>query len=127
MRLSRSFDTSEFECRCGCGFGRSVTHISPLLIGGLQTLRDYLGRPIRISSGCRCAKHNRAVGGAIASQHLSGKAADIVIDGLTVDEIAEAVERIPVFRAGGVKLYPTWVHVDVRNGRWRDDARRSGK
>ncbi len=47
----------------------------------LEPLRVAMGRPIKISSGYRCEKLNKAVGGVYNSQHLKGQAADIDIQG----------------------------------------------
>ena len=47
----------------------------------LEPLRVAMGKPIRISSGYRCEKLNKAVGGVYNSQHLKGQAADIDIQG----------------------------------------------
>jgi len=47
----------------------------------LQPLRERYGKPIRISSGYRCAELNRRVGGVVTSQHLKGEAADCVVRG----------------------------------------------
>ena len=47
----------------------------------LQPLRDAMGEPIKIGSGYRCTKLNKAVGGVSNSQHLTGQAADLCIDG----------------------------------------------
>lgn len=49
----------------------------------LQPLRELYGRPIRITSGYRCAALNRLVGGVPASQHLKGEAADCVASNAT--------------------------------------------
>lgn len=43
----------------------------------LQPIREAWGRPIVVSSGYRCAKLNKAVGGVNTSQHAYGSAADI--------------------------------------------------
>ena len=43
----------------------------------LDPLREAWGAPIIVTSGYRCGKLNRAVGGAKASQHMKGQAADI--------------------------------------------------
>lgn len=43
----------------------------------LDPLREAWGAPIIVSSGYRCPKLNRAVGGAKTSQHMLGQAADI--------------------------------------------------
>ena len=47
----------------------------------LEPLREAMGEPIKIGSGYRCQQLNRAVGGVSNSQHLTGQAADLCIDG----------------------------------------------
>ena len=47
----------------------------------LEPLRVAMNEPIKIGSGFRCQKLNKAVGGAYNSQHLKGQAADLCIDG----------------------------------------------
>jgi hypothetical protein len=49
----------------------------------LQPVRDLYGKPIHINSGYRCVELNRAVGGAVNSQHIQGRAADISVGGRT--------------------------------------------
>lgn len=43
----------------------------------LDPLREAYGKPIIVTSGYRCEKLNRAVGGSRTSQHVHGQAADI--------------------------------------------------
>ena len=43
----------------------------------LDPLREAYGKPIFVTSGYRCPRLNKAVGGAKGSQHLTGQAADI--------------------------------------------------
>ena len=45
----------------------------------LDPLREAWGKPIHVSSGYRCPVLNKAVGGAPASQHMRGEAADISV------------------------------------------------
>jgi hypothetical protein len=47
----------------------------------LEPLRVAMGHPIKIGSGYRSAKLNAAVGGVRNSQHMTGQAADLCIDG----------------------------------------------
>ena len=47
----------------------------------LEPLREAMKEPIKISSGFRCDRLNRAVGGVSNSQHTKGQAADICING----------------------------------------------
>lgn len=43
----------------------------------LDPLREAYGKPIIVTSGYRCEKLNRLVGGAASSQHVKGEAVDI--------------------------------------------------
>ncbi len=43
----------------------------------LDPLREAYGKPIKVNSGYRCPKLNKAVGGSATSQHMTGQAADI--------------------------------------------------
>ena len=47
----------------------------------LEPLRMAMDEPIKIGSGFRCQKLNKAVGGVYNSQHMKGQAADLCIDG----------------------------------------------
>ena len=54
-----------------------VENLKHLCENVLEPLRRHLGRPVIINSGYRSVRLNNAVGGAPASQHLRGEAADI--------------------------------------------------
>lgn len=118
--LSAHFSKKEFACKCGCGFDTP----DPKLVDALEDLRSRLGVPLTINSACRCEKHNKSEGGSPKSQHLLGKAADIMVpSGHSVDSVAFHAENIEAFRKGGIGRYPHkgFVHLDVRtNGpsRW---------
>lgn len=71
------FKPEEFACRC-CG----VEKMQPDLVYALDKLRRDFGRPIRISSGYRCPKHNAAVSSTgSAGPHTTGSAADLAVSG----------------------------------------------
>ena len=52
-------------------------NLAALVENVLDPLREAYGKPIVVTSGYRCEKLNRAVGGAASSQHVKGQAADI--------------------------------------------------
>jgi uncharacterized protein YcbK (DUF882 family) len=82
-------------------------------------VREFFGRPVTINSACRCEKHNAEVGGAEHSQHLKGRACDIVVQGIEPDKVAEYLEkRYP--NQFGIGKYQSFTHIDSRNGpaRW---------
>lgn len=71
------FKIGEFECKCGCG----NSDVSEGLVVRLELLRRVLGRPIVVTSGRRCLRHNGDVGGSPVSRHMYGRAADVRWDG----------------------------------------------
>lgn len=77
------------------------------------------GIPLNITSGYRDPQHNRAVGGANGSQHMSGNAIDISLQGMTEAQKRQAV-ALAQSQAGvhGFGYYPKSdsIHIDVRPG-----------
>ena len=116
--LSEHFSEDEFRCKCGCGGVKANADLLVLL----EDIRFHFGSAVRINSGYRCEKHNKAVGGAPASTHLSGLGADIKVIGVDPQVIYAYADK-KLGKAGGVALYPTWVHVDVRKKKWRANYR----
>lgn len=115
--LTRHFSRKEFACSC-CG----EAVINPQLLIGLELLREYVGKPIVVTCGYRCPRHNAEVGGVENSYHTKGMAADIYVVGLTPFELAGQAARVPLFLNGGIGIYPSrgFVHVDVgRKRRWQ--------
>ena len=122
--MTKNFKRQEFECKCGCDMPLEVYENVIKLAGQLQTLRDYLGRPIKINSAYRCPKHNAKCNGSKRSQHLFGKAADITIQSLKPIEVYAIIEDLidfGVMLQGGLGLYDTFVHYDIRKTRARWD------
>mgnify|MGYP001589407884 FL=1 len=66
--------------------------LQALAAEGLDRFRDFLGRPLSISSAFRSKLVNMAVGGAKASQHMTGEAADLTVpgSGWTSEQLAAA-------------------------------------
>ena len=77
-RLSKNFKADELRCKCD-GKYSSCLGIAALRedLAALETLRKAYPKGLRIVSAYRCVNHNRSVGGASSSQHLSGRAYDI--------------------------------------------------
>jgi uncharacterized protein YcbK (DUF882 family) len=117
-KLAPNFIDSEFQCRC-CG-RLPAKGMKTLLIVLLQRLRDKVGKPLTVTSGYRCPKHNKAVGGVSGSQHMLGTAADIKVPaGWTVPQFAQAAIEVG-FDGVGRYLRQGFIHVDVRghSARW---------
>lgn len=123
MQLTKNFKLSEFRCRDGSDVPEELMENVRELAQNLQVLRDHVGRPITIISGYRSPEYNKKIGGARRSQHMFAKAGDMKIKGLTPAEVKGIiVELIKAgkMKSGGVGLYTTFVHYDVRgrNARW---------
>lgn len=120
-QLSDNFNRREFACKGSSCCGGSAP-VDSKLVEALQELRDLAGEPIMITSGFRCLAHNSTIRGASqTSQHTVGRAADIVCGSLSPRELMELAEKVKWFKNGGIGLYRTFLHVDVRpNGpaRW---------
>lgn len=109
------FKKSEFKCQCGGKYCNGYpAEMSLKLINILEELRVYFGKPITITSGLRCKKHNAAVGGVSNSMHQYGKAADIYIPGVDKAKIkAKAYELGAAYSYYGTAGMGEAVHINV--------------
>lgn len=111
---SRFFHRKEFACKCGCGFDA----VDAELLGVLEDVRAHFNEPVYITSACRCREHNAYVGGGKNSQHLLGKAADIVLKNTSPSKVADYLEG-KYGEKYGLGRYDTFTHVDVRDNKAR--------
>ena len=121
-KLAPDFKVREFRCKDGS----DEILVDEALVLLLQCIREHFGKAVTITSGYRTPAHNAKVGGSKSSQHLLGRAADIQVAGVSVEDVAAYAESLlPGW--GGVGRYPVkpgrargWVHVDTRpnKSRW---------
>ena len=114
VRLAPHFQVREFAC----SDGTDTVFVSPELVEVLEKLRTHFGRPVRVLSGYRTEAKNKAVGGAAYSRHKYGMAADIAVEGVSPSAAAAWAGTLLADR-GGIGVYKTFVHVDVRPERSR--------
>lgn len=125
MKLTQHFALSELDCSCGCSLPPRILDRLRRLATALEVMRAEIGQPLTVISGYRCASRNRAVGGAPASRHLIGDAADLQAQGLTGAELRAVIERLISQRRvpdGGLGTYASKVltcHYDLRPTRAR--------
>lgn len=123
MQLTKNFHLSEFACRDGRQVPQKYLANVQLLAKNLQVLRDHIGVPIIINSCYRPPDYNAKIGGAKSSQHLTASAADIRTRSHTPKQLHKIIEQLikeGKMKQGGLGLYPTFVHYDIRNykARW---------
>ena len=117
IRVAKNFNRSEFTCPC-C----NLVMLHPKLLVKLIGLRKILEKPVYITSGYRCSRYNREVGGILNSYHCIGLAADIKVKDINLIELLEICENIDF---AGIGLYEkkNFLHLDVRPTkriRWRE-------
>lgn len=124
--MTQHFSREEFRSKDGAYFPKQVQDNLQILAEQLEVLREHFQLPIKINSGYRSPEHNAKVGGAENSQHLLGKAADVVIDGVSPDEVADAIEFLidnKMMKQGGLGRYVDFTHYDIRGKKSRWDKR----
>lgn len=126
MQLTKNFKSREFDCKDGTLvpfiYGENLKELAK----NLQILRDSLGVSVTVTgSGYRTPTHNAKVTGQKTSnsQHLTASAADINAKGLTPKQLYDKIEQLikeGKMKQGGLGLYPTFVHYDIRGtkARW---------
>ncbi|MFI3323034.1 MAG: D-Ala-D-Ala carboxypeptidase family metallohydrolase [Rikenellaceae bacterium] len=121
MKLSKNFTLSEFTKSATAKLNNidntisvvALSRVQYLVRNLLQPLRDKYGKPLTVSSGYRCEKLNKAVGGVPTSQHTKGEAADVKCD--------NPIALLDVLLHSGLEfdqaiLYPTFLHLSIKEG-----------
>ena len=122
-KLTENFSLEEFKCKDGSDIPNEYLPNAIQLAKNLQVLRDYIKKPITINSAYRSPNYNAKVGGAKNSQHLTAKASDIRVDGITPKDLAKVIESLikdGKMQQGGLGVYSNFVHYDIRGtkARW---------
>lgn len=126
MKLTDNFTIQEFMCHNGTNVPVFYYDNVKKLAENLQVLRDYLGLPININSGYRTPQYNKKIGGSALSQHLFAKAADFHVVGYSPKMLALIIEDLiqsGKMVQGGIGIYDSWVHYDIRGKKARWDLR----
>lgn len=129
MQITKNFNLKEFRSNLHNKAGFEVFQVPEYLLANVKTLanqlqviRDYIDLPIKINSAYRTPLFNKSVGGAKNSQHLYAKAADLKteLEPKKLYDIIEYLINDGQISEGGLGLYPTFVHYDIRGtkARW---------
>ena len=123
--MTKNFTKEEFDCNDGSEMNIAIYHNIVKVANQLQILRNYIGKPITINSGYRSEEYNADVGGVKSSQHVMGRAADIVVKGMTPLAVYTTIELLIEkgdMLQGGLGLYDSFVHYDIRGTKARWDG-----
>jgi hypothetical protein len=100
-----------------------IENFKKLAANIFQPIREHFGKPIIISSGYRSAELNKAIGGSLSSQHCSGEAIDIDMDGTDITNaqifnyIKDNLNFDQMIWEFGTDANPDWVHVSFASNR----------
>lgn len=102
------FRKAEFACKCGCG----ASDMEEKLIKNADKVREHFGNTMIVSSGRRCTTHNAKVGGVSNSRHLTGKAMDFCVSGMSASMVLTYVQKLPGIRYA-YAIDNNYVHMDI--------------
>lgn len=96
----------------------SLDNLLLLITECLQPIRNYIGKPIVISSGYRSPRLNGhpLINGSSNSQHITGQAADFTVKGLTVSQVIELIKQSGVEYDQLINERDCWVHISYNKG-----------
>ena len=118
-QITPHFKVREFAC----SDGSDVVFVATSLVDILEAIRVHFGRPVTVTSGYRTVSYNAGLkNSSKKSQHCNGLAADIKVEGHTPKEVYDYACSL-LGDHGGVGIYNTFVHVDVRASKSRFDYR----
>ncbi len=89
-----------------------INNLNWLCLKILDPLREKLNKPIIISSGYRSEKLNKIIGGSKTSQHISGKAADIIVSGIKSRDLFNFIKQkttLPFDQM--IEEFSQWIHI----------------
>lgn len=101
---------------------REITALRELCKNILQPLRNAVGHPLTVTSGYRSPRLNRAIGGSETSQHMEGRAADLVCFSMPAKKLFKTVLELKlpfdqlIYEGGKQSI---WVHVSFDASRDR--------
>ena len=107
------FTREEFRCKCGGKYCNGFpAEPQEGMVRALDTVRAHFGKAIIPNSGVRCPTHNANVGGVSTSRHLSGKAVDFAVPGLSADMVLSYVQHRNGIRYA-YAIDASYVHMDI--------------
>jgi zinc D-Ala-D-Ala carboxypeptidase len=121
MQLSEHFELAEFlvsETAARRGIANEpspevIENLRRLCQSVLEPLRIKLGRPVVITSGYRSPELNRAVGGSKNSHHMQGRAADLIVPGLSPLAVCQTAQQMKLPCVQIIHEFGRWAHLAV--------------
>lgn len=135
MNLSKHFSLEEMissntAIRKGINNNPSeevISNLKLLCINVLEKISKITSEHIIISSGYRSKELNESIGGSKNSQHVEGKAADIKIKELSVEDLFQVIIESDIEYDQLIQEFDKWVHISYNEGKNRKQKLRATK
>jgi len=117
--MTPHFPAHELRCKCGCG----LVQFQSGFLDHLELLRTTFGRPMRLTSACRCAEHNAKVSpqAPLRSLHIGnretrpGHKGTLAVDVAVAGEDKGDLFAIAWRHGWSVGWNKTFLHLDRRS------------
>ena len=108
------FKPEEFQCQCNYeNCVDSYQFMNESFLEALFKVRSQIDFPLVVTSGYRCKKHNKAVGGVPFSAHTRGVAVDVSIRSSL--QRYELIEQL-VYHGLSFGVYSNFIHIELKRG-----------
>ena len=118
LKPSKHLNWKELACKDGSAYPNEFRLDGRVyeLARVFEAIRALYGLPITVLSAYRTPEWNKKIGGSRYSQHIQGRALDLLPPkGITVDNFYKDIRaRIKNFGITGIGRYKTFVHIDIR-------------
>lgn len=110
-QVTKDFKASELWCKHCKAEG-----IKEEFVAVLQDFRDFLGAPVVITSGYRCAQHpvERGKKPGTVARHVLGVAVDMYCPSMSLEQFYSKIREFGRFQGIGVSLPSNFIHCDTR-------------
>ena len=110
----KHFERSEFKCTCkGRGCKGYPVEPEEKLLRAADKVREHFNAKVIVTSGVRCTLRNSELPGSVPnSRHLSGKAMDFCVSGLSSSSVLPYVQSLPEIRYA-YAIDSSAVHMDI--------------
>lgn len=109
--VSDHLNSRELDCQCNYD-DCTYTLLNAQLLTKWMLFRARMGQPVHINSAYRCKKHNKDVGSQSPdSRHVRGSALDLRLIANSEKVMIDIAKQTFPY----VKVYDTFIHVDVRD------------
>lgn len=121
LQLSKNFWLREFLWSdAAVRMGRNIVptdadikNLQRLCHEVLQPIRDAIAKPMVITSGLRPPWLNTLIGGARNSEHISARAADFKVVGMTPYEATMVISKMDLPWNQLIHEFGSWTHISV--------------